>query len=452
MEQTTISGEDIRDVFEATLPDKQLCEFIEKANFQQRQRKLDALRLVRAMIIAAATGYGGRQADIMRAYFEMGCERVVRGGFYSWFNPELEHVMKMVSDHALAYAAELDVDLPGFLGEHVLDWHIVDSTTVKLPDELKSTYPGSGDYAALKIHKRLSVGIGATVQYHLSPAKEHDARHLKIDETWRHLGLLADLGYASFELIRDCYTYEVKFVIRLKENWKPRVQSISRGDVTKTFFKGSDLNGLIEAGVIQLNGKVVDMEVAFGSGKKEFFCRLVGIPTPQGSYRFYLTNLPACVGPNQISDLYRIRWEIETDNKLDKSCFHLSEITSTTAHAVRALVHASMVSSLIASLIAHRYRMAEIKPSSKGTERTQPPIHTQSMARAMGCAADKIANAMDLKGDEAIKAWNQILGYLLHLGKDPNWRRNPSILDQLRGWKISPGRPRKTRRSSRSPN
>ena len=110
------------------------------------------------------------------------------------------------------------------------------------------------------------------------------------------------------------------------------------------------------------------------SGSGTVRCRLVGAPMPTGSYRFFLTNLPQTVGPHQISDLYRVRWEIESDNKLDKSCFHLDTITAQTPHAVRALVHASMVGSIIANLIAHRHRMTEA-PSAGEHERTQPPIH-----------------------------------------------------------------------------
>ena len=37
----------------------------------------------------------------------------------------------------------------------------------------------------------------------ISPAREHDAPHLTLDESWRGLGLLADLGYASIKLLRD---------------------------------------------------------------------------------------------------------------------------------------------------------------------------------------------------------------------------------------------------------
>jgi len=34
-------------------------------------------------------------------------------------------------------------------------------------------------------------------------------------------GLLADLAYASLARLQACDTYDVRFVIRLKHNWKP---------------------------------------------------------------------------------------------------------------------------------------------------------------------------------------------------------------------------------------
>jgi hypothetical protein len=210
-------GEDVQRVFETILPDKVLMKLVERAKFQERERKLDALRLLRAMVVAAATGYGGRQADVMRLYFESGATRVVRGVFYGWFGEELETIMVDIRALALAYAAAMKRDLPGLLGEHVTDWHIVDSSTVKLDQALLKEYPGAGDYAALKIHKRFSVGLGTTIDYHLSPAREHDNFHLAIDETWRGLGVLLDLGYASFKLLHDCREHDVRFVRRFRD-------------------------------------------------------------------------------------------------------------------------------------------------------------------------------------------------------------------------------------------
>jgi hypothetical protein len=439
---------DVRRVFEAILPDDLLRAFAEEAGLCQRERKLDVVRLLRAMVIAAATGYGGRQADAMRLYLHNTKERLSRGAFYRWFGPALEKVMAHVRERALEYARAMKLDLPGLLGEHVTDWHIVDSSTVKLDKAFIEEYPGTGDYAALKLHKRFSVGIGTLLEYHLSPAREHDNVHLTIDESWRGLGVLLDLGYASFKLLRDCARCDVKYVIRLKEGWKPKVQHISQGTVTSAFLAGTDLGALLESETISLNGQVVDCNVTFGRGAGEVGCRMVGVPTPEGTYRFYLTNLPSVVSPGQIADLYRVRWEIEMDNKLNKSLLHLDEITARTGPALRAMIDASIVSSTIACILTHQHRLAEAPPPRTNRVRTKPPLHPQALALALGASALRIADAMELRGKAAESEWERLAAYLTNLGKDPNWRRSPSILDQLRGWEVGPGRPRKSKIAS----
>ncbi|WP_096058384.1 transposase [Haliangium ochraceum] len=155
--------------------------------------------------------------------------------------PVDKQVMEELAGRAMQYAEEQEPDLPGILGG-VKDWRIVDSMTVRLHDDLKEVYPGTGDYAALKLHKTLSVGCGTVVDYHLSPAREHDSPHLVLDESWRGMGLLVDLGYASLERLRQCQRFDVSLVIRLKSNWKPKVQAIVRGQLSKTFTPGTELD------------------------------------------------------------------------------------------------------------------------------------------------------------------------------------------------------------------
>lgn len=448
--QSVLTGDDLRELMEQVLPEEAITQMVEAAKFQERTRKRDALGFVRAMVIAAATGYGGRQRDVARVYFENGAPKVARGGFYAWFGPQLEATMAGLSQRALDYARAQPLDVPPLMLRYARDWHIVDSTTVKLPDQLLSEYPGAGRYAALKVHKRLSVGTGTVYQYHFSPAREHDSPHLVLDESWRGLGLLLDLGYASLKLIADCATYGIALVMRLKESWKPKVQYVARGELNKTFFPGTDLDVLLKQRTLALDGQVVDANVTIGSGPKQVHCRLCGVPAPDGTYRFYLTNLPPRVGPHQVSDFYRVRWEIESDNKLDKSCNHLQEIAAQTGPAVRALIHASLISSMLACLLVHRHRLKQAPAPHCTAERTTPPLHPQSLARAMGSAAISIAAAFELSGDQAKKKWQHLAEYLEHLAKDPNWRRSPSILDQLRGWRITPGRPKSARLSSAS--
>ena len=72
--------------------------------------------------------------------------------------------------------------------------------------------------------------------------------------------------------------------------------------------------------------------------------------------------MPRTVGPHSVADIYRVRWEIESDNKVDKSCSHLDAISARTAPATRALVHASIVSSMLACLLVHKHRLGDRRP------------------------------------------------------------------------------------------
>lgn len=441
-------GADVREVFEAVLPEEALSSMIHGAGMQLRVRKLDPIRLVRSAVIAAARGGAGRQAAMLEMYFDSGGDGVVRGAAYGWFSPAFEKTMDGVAKRAMAYAAEQPRDLPGWLGEHVVDWHIVDSSTVKLDDDLHEVFPGTGSYAALKVHKRFSVGVGTTIGYHISPARDHDAPHLVLDESWRGHGLLVDLGYASHALLREAGRLDVKYVLRLKESWKPKVDFVAAGDVSKTFVAGTDLDVLLDDDVLVLSGKTIDADVTLG---RDLRARLVGVEH-EGSYRYYLTNLPRTIEPEQISTLYRIRWEIELDNKLDKTSFHMDEIVSRTPHTVRALVHAAIAASVIVCLLAHKHRLEETRPSTPGTLRTKPPVHVQTLARKVASAADRIATTMMLAGDDAERAWNDIAKRLLFFGVDPNWRHRPSALDQLRGWSVRPAPSRGGGRKKRKPS
>lgn len=447
-QESVMQGSDVREVYETILPDEIVLELAREFGFQERQRQLDAALFIRSMVMSASTGGGGRQADAMRQYVDCGGTPLARSAFYRRFGVPLERCMEKARDRALEYVARQERDLPGFLGDHVEDWHAYDSTTVKLDDRLKDEYPGTGQYAALKIHKRFSLGVGTTIDYHLSPARDHDSKHLTINESWRGLGLLADLGYASHQLLRDCEQHGVYYVIRLKENWKPKVTYVARGTVNRTFAQGSDLDMLLERETIELDGKAIDADVEIGAAPRTIYCRMVAVDTPKG-YCFYLTNLPPSVGPRQVADLYRVRWEIESDNKLDKSCHQLDKIQARTGPAVRALVHASIVASVMICLHAHHHRLRETPPPRRNAERTKPPIHPQLLARAMVLASPRISSAMELKGKAAKEEWDRIAVILEHQAKDPNWRRRPSTLDQLRGWKIKPKKSRKSRDSSK---
>jgi putative transposase len=430
-----MTGDDVREVFEAILPQEEIDRLCMDCDVIARQRKLNLGMLVRAMGIAAGTPGGAYQVDLLRSYLECEVPQVARSAFSRWFDEPLERFMAALAERALAYARAQQVDLSGPLGG-VQDWDIVDSTTVTARDALRGEFPGTGAYAAIKVHKVLSVGCGAPVRYHFSPAREHDSRQLTIDESWRGCSLLADLASASLARLRACNDHGVRFVIRLKDNWKPKVDLIARGQVTPAFFPGTDLDVLLEEEILVRDGRAIDADVRVGGPKHPLHLRLIGVHTPKG-YCFFLTNLPPRIGPRQVADLYRVRWEVERSIKLDKSVHRLDQIDAERPCSVKTLLHASLIASLIVALLAHKHNL-QTQPSQPGAPRTEAPLHPRRLALQLAVSCQSIAQAFDLKGAAAKRRWQQLAALLTHSGRDPNWRRRPSVLDQLRGWNRQP--------------
>lgn len=430
-----MTGDEVRQVFETMLPQEEIDRLCQQLGVIERQRKLHLGMFGRAMVISAGTPGGAYQADVLRSYLEFEVPHVARSAFYRWFDAPLERCMAALAARALAYARAQQVDLSGPLCG-VQDWYIVDATTVTVRDALREEFPGTGDYAAIKVHKVLSVGCGAPVRYHFSPAREHDSRHLQIDESWRGSGLLADLASASLARLQACEAHGVRFVIRLNENWKPKVDDIARGQITQAFFPGTDLDALLADDRLLLDGRAIDADVHIGRGRHALPLRLVGIQTPKG-YCFFLTNLPPRVGPRQVADLYRVRWEVELSIRLDTSVNRLDAIDAERPCSVKTLLHASLIASTIAALLAHTHKV-QTRPQQVGVPRTEAPLHPRRLALQLAVSCQSMAQAFELTGAEATQRWNKIAELLTHGGRDPNWRRRPSVLDQLRGWKRQP--------------
>ena len=132
-----------------------------------------------------------------------------------------------------------------------------------------------------------------------------------------------------------------------------------------------------------------------------------------------------------------MRWEVELSIKLDKSVHRLDQIDAERPCSVKALLHASLMASTIAAVLAHKHHL-NTRPHEAGAPRTEAPLHTRLLALQMAVSCQFIAQAFELKGMAARRRWDKIAELLTQAGADPNWRRRPSVLDQLRGWKRQP--------------
>jgi len=148
------------------------------------------------------------------------------------------------------------------------------------------------------------------------------------------------------------------------------------------------------------------------------------------------------MGPWQVADLYRGRWEVERRIRLDKSVNRLDAIAAEPPCTLKTLLQASRLASTLAALLAPTHHV-QTRPQQPGAPRTEAPLHPRRLAWQLAVACQSIAQAFELPGAEATHRWNKMAAWLTPSGKDPNWRRRPSVLDQLRGWKRQPIRRKK---------
>jgi hypothetical protein len=340
-----------------------------------RQRQLTLVMCVRAMVISAGTPGGASQADVLRASLESEVPRVTRAACSRWFDEPLERFMEALAQRALADARAQQVDLPGPLSG-VQAWDIVDSTTLTVRDARLAECPGTGDSAALKGQKSLSVGCGAPVRSHVRPARDHDRPHLQIDDSWRGYGRRADLAYASLARLRAGEPDDVRFVIRLQGHWPPTVDDRARGQVTPALVPGTDLEVLLAEDTLGLDGRAIDADVPVGGSANPRQVRLVGIPTPTGSGGF-LTNLPPRIGPLQVADRDRVRWEVALRITLEQSGHRRDQIAAERPWALKPLRHASLLASTLAAVLAHRHHLTT-RPQAAGAPRLEAPCTRDS--------------------------------------------------------------------------
>jgi putative transposase len=430
-----MTGEDVRQGFEAILPQEAIDRCCRACGGIERQRQRHLGMVVRAMVISAGTPGGAYQADIRRSSLACEVPPGARSAFSRGFDEPLARFMAALAAQALAYARGQQVDLSGLLGV-VQDWYLVDSPTVTVRDARREEFPGAGAYAAITGPKVLSVGCGAPVHSHCSPAREHDRRHLEIEAAWRGGGLLADLAYASFARLRAGTTPGVRVVMRLQDHWQPQVDSMARGRVTPEGCPGTALAIRLAEDILRLDGRAIDAAVRVRSLKDALHLRLVGIHTPKGSC-FFRTNLPPRSGPRQVADLYRVRWEVELSLKLDKSVHRLDQSDAARPWSVKTRLPASLIAFLLAARLAHTHQ-ARLHPPQEGMSRTEAPLPPRRRAWPLAVSCQSMAQALDRKGATAKRRGQQLAALLMQSGKAPNGRRRPSVLDQLRGWKRQP--------------
>jgi hypothetical protein len=303
--------------FKRTFDEVSLNKLGKATRLCRREREATPYRLMLTLVEAFASGSVDSIADIHRAFNAL-CDKQVqykpfhnqlsKPGFPTFVRAMLSRLLNELACDVLRFSPHC----PFARFEHI---RIQDGTSFALKPALADTFSGrftTISPAAVELHADLDLMSEMLNTVTLSADSEGERQFLPQPEEVAGGLQLADRGYLSIDYMRALDTAGGYFIIRGKANMNPLILKAMGPDGRElTQFRDQPLKA-VKTRLSKYD--CVDMTVRFGTGAKTFECRMVVHPNlrQDDTPRYLVTNLEhEAFTPEQISDGYRLRWQVE---------------------------------------------------------------------------------------------------------------------------------------------
>jgi hypothetical protein len=286
-------------------------------------------------------------------------QHVARSSFWNRFNKNFGQLVKWFLEHLQEKSARTKAPLVGVLASFE-DVIAVDATVIKVHKSLRARWPGTrrnSRPAAIKVYTWIRALTGELLKHRITAECFNDNKALGV--TWNAAKklFLFDMGFSSATVWWRIHRVGGFFLTRLPKSYWPKVISENRRHRGRA--RRLVRRDLREASW-SLTRKIIDVNCvfrihirAYGKPRGHFeypLFRVVGIRNEdKREYHFYVTNAPPKQLPAEaITDVYRLRWEVELHYRTGKGRLGLDDLKSTKAHIVETLVRASLIRCSIA--------------------------------------------------------------------------------------------------------
>lgn len=206
----------------------------------------------------------------------------------------------------------------------------VDGSLVSLWDGLLDTFKGTFMTSAIKLHLAIDLVTGVAKWFDLTPGATHDSQRFPSLQSGQLY--VTDLGYWSVRHFSNIMDAGGFFLSRLKGRDHLIVTDVVSGGFGKTII-GQNLKDFL---IQRRRGEIVEFRGELGGDKLKIPVRVIGFWHPEECrYLWYVTNLKA--PRSSISQLYRLRWQIELSFKAMKSIFHFDRIPTLSPNTTQTL-------------------------------------------------------------------------------------------------------------------
>jgi IS4 transposase len=241
-----------------------------------------------------------------------------------------------------------------------------DGSVLQLSPLLKKLFPATRTNivkAAGKLHATADLVHRRIVHVELTGERHSELAVARARPIVKNALYINDLGYNSYDYFGDLCDGGAELLARLKEGANPTVVEILHGVRAPKASVGKKLNDLD----LTASHNTFELLAEFPVSTGTVLLRIVGVRNLEtGKYHRYLTSLPpGLLTPEELANLYALRWQIELLFKLLKSSCHLDHLDTSNVNALRTHIYASILAAVILSaLTAAAAKSAGINPSA----------------------------------------------------------------------------------------
>ena len=206
--------------------------------------------------------------------------------------------------------------------------------------------------------------------------------HQTIDLSSHRVILLADRHYPSFSRIIALNRQGVDFVFRCKSDFCNEV---------KQFLSTSQTEGVITIDLKKKSRRYNLKRQGVDSPPESLQVRLVRIPSQDGKDKLLMSSIveEGQLTREQVQELYRLRWRVETSFDLDKNKMEVENFSAKTVEGIKQDFYAALLTTNLAELIIAN---AQQELDSKQDKKNNKYRYQINRAVAIGLMKDQIPN------------------------------------------------------------
>lgn len=341
-----------------SLNPEKITDIAKQEDFCVRQRRITPFKLVTCLVAVMASDTIESVADIQRRYCEWSESNITYRAFHNQFSkPEFPEFMREVLSSLLTDWLQPTLAFPEGHSFHQFKQILIqDGSSFAVKDSLKKAFPGrfkTISPAAVELQVTMDLLADQPCSISLTPDTASERDYLPEPQTLSGCLLLVDRGYFDLEWFQDLQDAGGFYIARCKNNINPIVVSAHRED-------GKILKHVQGKPLKKVQGKLLkrqrtELVVSWKKGKHTITARLVACWIKrEKKFSWLITNLPQeQFSLDEISEAYRLRWQIELLFKEWKSYANLRCFDTGKESVATGLIWAAIAAAFMKRFICH---------------------------------------------------------------------------------------------------